>query len=443
MNDVTIIGAGVSSVFLAYTLMEKHPDWKVHVIDKGKPLAERACGLDHGEGCTCEGGCSKYIGFAGLGKSEGKFNLTTDFGGQLPEKIGEQETMDLMYEVDRILCSFGTDRVKKYSTKNEQLSKKAESHSLKLLSTDVRHLGTQLAGGVFQKMYEALKERVTFSFETDVASITRKENDFLIETKDEDYVSDKVVLATGMSGSQWMLEQTRKLGLKPAETRLDLGIRVEMRKNQWDEILKNTFETKLQYTDGDYTATTYCMNPYGRIVPKHQHGLVMPDGQNQHEENSPSGNLNFTLFIPKYFESYEMAFTYAERVVGGINDGSNRIVVQRFADLLKNRPTEVLMDNKIAPTIEAEGGNLHEEVPALYIRFLLEFFEALEGLLGEKIDPDTLLYGIDSKFYESKIYTDESFQTSVSGLYLAGDCSGETHSLSQAAASGIYLESKL
>ncbi|MBN9653210.1 NAD(FAD)-utilizing dehydrogenase [Halobacillus sp. GSS1] len=437
MYDITIIGAGVSGVFLAHTLAEEHPDVNIHVIDKGKPLVERTCGLQQ-ESCICDGPCDRYIGFAGLGKSEGKFNYTNDFGGQLGKKIGEEATLSLMEEVDELLCSYGGDLVEKYSTKNEKLSKKAAQHSLRVFSTEVRHLGTQLARGVFQSMYEVMSERLTFTFEADVTAVTKENGRFSIDTNHGRFQSRKVVFATGMSGGEWLKSKTRDLGLKAGETRLDLGVRVEMRGNQLDAILQETFETKLHYINDRFSATTYCMNPRGRIIRKYQHGLVMADGQNQNEEE-PSQNLNFTLFVPRYFKNQAEAMAEAHRVIGGINQGQDRIVAQKLGDLLAGKTSIRLDSEVIHPSLEAEAGDLQNEVPPLYLEALLEFFEALEGLLGEKIDCDTILYGMDSKFYEAKIFTDKHFETELQGLYLIGDCSGETHSLSQAAASGIYL----
>ncbi|WP_226579612.1 NAD(FAD)-utilizing dehydrogenase [Halobacillus litoralis] len=439
MHDVTIIGAGVSSIFLALSLIEKSPDCRIHVIDKGKPLAERSCGLDEGRACTCEDGCEKYIGFAGLGKSEGKFNYTNDFGGELAQKIGETESLRYMRKVDQILCSFGGDAVEKYSTKNEHLSQRSARYALNVFSTDVRHLGTGLAQSIFQKMYDQLIQQVSFTFCTSVQKLERIRKGFRIQTNSGDFFSSKVVLATGNSGSEWLHSMADKLGLKPQKTRLDLGIRVEMRGNQLDSILQDTFETKLNIKTDTFSATTYCMNPNGRIIRKYQHGLVMPDGQNKREKKTPGSNLNFSLFVPRYYDNHKEAMSAAERVIGGINRGSNRIVVQRYEDLRAGKRSKGSCEGSICPSLQAEAGDLREEVPDLYIESLLEFFTRLEGLLGESIDSDTLLYGLDAKFYEAHIFTDPYFQTSLSGLYLVGDCSGVTHSLAQAAASGLYL----
>ncbi|MBN8191268.1 NAD(FAD)-utilizing dehydrogenase [Bacillus sp. NTK074B] len=438
-HDITIIGAGVSSVFLAYTLMKQNEHLTIHMVDVGKALSERICGLDTGGECTCVGLCSKYIGFAGLGKSEGKFNYTNDFGGELGRKIGKQHTLDLMQEVDEILCEFGGAIRPVYSTKNEELSNRAALAGLHALSTEVRHLGTALANQVFQKMYEFLKTRVNFHFETIIERISIQDPGFRIETDKGDFTTGKVVIGTGMSGSSWLKKQAASLGLHPGGTRLDLGIRVEMKGDQLQKILQDTFETKLKIERDTFSATTYCMNPRGRIIRKHQHGMVMPDGQNEREKESPSANLNFSLFVPRHFSGHDEAMDYASEIISGINQRRGRIVVQRLEDFQLHRRTTSLEGNLINPSLDGGVGSIWEEVPDQYGNALLEFLACLEELIGEKVHPDTLLYGLDAKFYEPKLQTDRNFETEVPDLFLIGDCSGETHSLSQAAASGIYL----
>jgi uncharacterized protein len=438
-HDITIIGAGVSSVFLAYTLIKQNEQVSIQMIDLGKELNQRTCGLDEGGVCTCEGLCSKYIGFAGLGKSEGKFNYTNDFGGELGRKIGDQMTLDLMKEVDDILCEFGGDIIPTYSTKNESLSRRAGVVDLQVLSTEVRHLGTRLASEVFQKMYEVLKDRITFNFETHVESISKHDAGFHLKSNRGDFTTEKLVIGTGTSGSAWLKKQVASLGLFPGKTRLDMGIRVEMKGDQLQSILEDTFETKLKIEKDSFSATTYCMNPRGWIIRKHQHGVVMPDGQNAREEETPSANLNFSLFVPRYFHSQGEAMDYAVTIIGGINQGRGRIVVQRLEDFKLHRNTETLDGNLVGPSLSGECGNVGEEVPELYGLALKEFLVSLEDLIGEPIHPDTLLYGLDAKFHEPKLPTDQNFETAVPNLFLVGDCSGETHSLSQAAASGVYL----
>ncbi|MED3855057.1 MULTISPECIES: NAD(P)/FAD-dependent oxidoreductase [Priestia] len=438
MYDITIVGSGVSSIFLAYTLLQS--DQKILILEKGKPLEQRDCALDHGEPCHCDL-CEKYFGFAGLGKSEGKFNYTSNFGGELAQKIGKEHAMQAMREVDDILCLFGGEEIAKYSTVDAHLAKKAQSFGLQMLTTEVRHLGTSLSTQIFQRMYDMLSRKIEIQFEVDITEIKKEAHSFIITTNQGIIHSHKVVIATGRSGTEWLQRQCSMLGVKQGTTRLDLGVRVEMKEQQLRSILQDTFETKLSYIHEDLVSTTYCMNPRGRIIRKHQEGFVMPDGQNFREKEHGTSNLNFTLFTSRYFPTLAEANAHAQKVIGSINDNRERIIVQRLGDLRTGRPTTVeqMAVNRICPTLQAECGDLTAHVPSIYIHILKRFLQCLEAFIGETIDEDTLLYGMDGKFYSPIIETTTRFETSVSGLYLIGDCSGITHSLSQAAASGIYV----
>lgn len=442
MYDITIVGSGVASLFLALTLSESKCDQQILILEKGKALSERSCDIDQTGICDCDD-CDKYVGFAGLGKSEGKFNYASGFGGELSAKVGEHALKTLLQEVDDIICHFGGDQVQKYSTLNKRLNKKAASSKLDMLTTEVRHLGSGLSTEIFQRIYDTLiaQPNIDILFEHEITQITKKQNGYSLITNKGHLNSKQLVIATGRSGTAWLEEQCASLGIKRDKTRLDLGVRVEMNEQPWRSILQDTFETKLALTFNDRTSTTYCMNPRGKIIRKYQEGLVMPDGQNFREKNEKTTNVNFTLFTPAYFATLQEANQYARKIIGGINNGGDRIVVQRVEDFFANRPTKQdrLLNNQIQPTLEADPGNLLEEVPSIYTDILKEFLTRLKSFLGTDIHGDTLLYGLDGKFYSPIIETDHHFQTNVDGLYVIGDCSGMTSSLSQAAASGVYL----
>lgn len=438
MYDVTIIGAGVSSIFMAYSLAKSNK--KVLILDKGKALEDRHCPLEQGKVCNCTT-CDKYFGFGGLGKSEGKFNYTNGFGGELEQKVGKEGFLQLMAEVDEILCQFGGNSVSKYSTENLNLTKRAETCGLQMLTTEVRHLGTTLSSNIFQQLYEFLLTKINIRFHIDVEHIMKQKNHFKIDTNQGIVQSKQIVFATGRSGADWLKEMCASLNIYQEQTRVDLGIRVEMKEHQLRSILKNTFETKLSYEHELFTATTYCMNPKGRIIRKYEDGLIMPDGQNFREQETGTSNLNFTLFIPRYFPTLKEANVYASSIIKNINQGRDRIVIQRLEDLIKKQPTAEnnMKHNRIQPTLHGDYGDLNEEIPQLYIEGLKKFVLRLEQFIQEPIDKDTLLYGIDGKFYAPTIKINNHFETSMNGLFLIGDCSGVTHSLSQAAASGLYV----
>jgi uncharacterized FAD-dependent dehydrogenase len=441
--DVVIIGAGVSGIFAAHALAaaNKH----VLMIDKGKRLNERNCPLDKGEACNCTA-CAKYVGFGGLGKSEGKYNYTNDFGGDLEAKVGYDHALQLMNEVDDILCSYGAGQAAMYSTVNPSLARRASEAGFDVLATKTRHLGSALSNEVLQAMFEDLERCISFLFETEVNLIRQHADGFELTIAGRDpIITKKLIISTGRSGTEWWSGQCKALGISQQLARLDIGLRFEMSGGQLDAILQDQFETKLRYEWEGLSATTYCMNPSGRVIRKFQDGLVMADGQNYREQAEGTANLNFTLFVPRYFSTLEEADNLARQIIGGINRGGDRIVAQRLGDLQQRRGTSESggASNCIKQTLKADWGNLIEELPDSYIQISLSFIEALERLLGTSVDEDTIVYGVDAKFYAPMLDTTEDFESCIANLYVTGDCSGITHSLSQAAASGLHTGKRL
>lgn len=402
------------------------------MLDKGKMLEERT---------------DSYIGFGGLGLSEGKYNYTNDFGGELERKTGYQAALQLMEDVDTILCKYGGGASELYSTYDSELSERAQEAGFGVLTTKTRHLGTKLSKAVLERMYDYLNSRITMRFEAEPVRILQKDNGrFAIELADGTVIdSRQVIVATGRSGNEWFTSQCESLGIGRGEARVDLGLRIEMKGDQLASILRRSFETKLSFEGEGYTATTYCMNPQGRVVLKLQEGLAMPDGQNFREKEKGSSNLNFTLFVPNRFATLDEADAYLKNIVCGINRGRNRIAAERLGSLRGGKrchskgEAAVRAVRGVTPTLEAEFTELRKEVPGRYIEATLAFLGALEKLLGEPIDEDTILYAIDGKLYSPAIETNEKFETNIERFFVIGDCSGTTHSLSQAAASGVYV----
>ena len=244
MYDVTIIGAGVAGIFLAHELVQDGQS--VLVIDAGKPLAGRTV-------------TDAYLGFGGLGKSEGKYNYSTEFGGELEQKLGPETTLRLMQQVDAVLCQYGALEVPLYSTHNASFAARAEDAGLHTIETSVRHLGTSLTKQVLARLEDMLMQTVTFRFSTQVEQIQKQaDTTFTLKTASETFSSRRVVLATGRSGTDWMRQQLKQLGLVQTKTRLDLGIRIEMDEAPFRTVLQDTFETKLAYASDAGTAVTYC-----------------------------------------------------------------------------------------------------------------------------------------------------------------------------------------
>lgn len=444
MYDLTILGAGISGIFLAYAYIKTNPDRKVLLIEKGKKLTKRACPIELGqvESCVDCALCHRSQGFGGMGRSEGKYNYTNDFGGHLGQLVGMEKALSLMKEVDDILCSLGADTITTYDTTNAHLQVLAKDVGCQILTTKVRHLGTKMSLKVLEAFYEKLNDKVTICFETEASHIEKEQGVFKISLKGKNSInSRRLVVATGISGGKTFLNYCNQMNLQPRRVRLDLGIRVEMLGDQLDPILKESFETKIKHRWKDKEATTYCMNPQGKIIKKYQEGLVMADGQNFRETQSASPNLNFTVFVPRYFSTSMEAKEYAREIIGGINELEDEIAVQRLEDLLAGKSTtkEKMKVNKVKASLRATPINLQEVVPKDYLEGALHIIDAFEKLCDNRVDRDTLLYGLDAKFYEPEVEVNEFFETKVKGLYVIGDCSGVTYSLSQAAASGLHL----
>jgi hypothetical protein len=442
MYDVTIIGSGISGLFLAYSLSAAMPNLKILMIEKGRSFRERICSIDIGAASLCINCdiCNRLFGFGGLGRSEGKFNYTFDFGGELHKKIGMKEAEHAMGMVDEILCSFDGEQVPIYDTENEMLASKLPNEKYRLLSAKVRHLGTSLSARIMQRFEDLLSSRIDIYHNETVAGVNVHDSHFSIQLQDAVIKTKKLVMATGQPDKEFLFNLERWFDIVPGETRLDLGIRVEMPNDYLANTLSDSFETKIQYQHKELMATTYCMNPRGRVIKRYQEGLVMADGQN-YRQGVPTEYLNFTTFVPFYFSLPNEALDYARNVVSHINKGRGRIVCQRYEDFMKKIATDAnaCSHNTINLTVDCEAGNLWDEVPKSCIDGLLQILNALRHIEQSEIPNDTLLYGIDAKFYSPLIPTDIKFQSYIPNLYFIGDCSGVTSSLSQAAASGVYL----
>jgi len=444
MYDIAIIGSGISALFFAYTLSLAKPKLQIALLEKGAPYSKRLCPIEIGKATQCVHCplCHRLSGFGGLGKSEGKFNYSLDFGGELPEKIGVSETLQAFQKVDKILCHLGADQIPLYNTENPFLADKLASYpNSRNLTASVRHLGISLADSICQKFEERLRRSISLYTHCNIQKITQSNGLFRLHSENgETLTAKKVIIATGQTGSAFTTSLCQDFHISPKKIRLDLGIRVEMPLTYLTNTLKGSFEAKLHYHKDELTATTYCMNPKGRVIKKHQYGLTMADGQN-YRQSEPTNHLNFTVFTPFYFSTGAESLDFAKTYIGNINQNRERILCQRYTDFKNQTATspEKLLLNSISPISGAEAGNLYEEVPKKCIDGLHGMFDTLKHLEKSDIPTDTLLYGLDGKFYEPTLPTNRFFESPITGLYIIGDASGTTSSLSQAAASGIYL----
>lgn len=445
--DVIIVGAGVSGIFTAYELMQCNVNIKVAMLEKGNELKKRKCPIDNKKIKTCINcpNCSIMNGFGGAGgMSDGKYNITNNFGGELYKYIGRKEALDLMNYVDEINCKMGGAEAKLYSTANSDLKSRALRHDLHLLDAKVRHMGTDKNLVIMNNLYEHLKNKVDIIFNTEVSDIEKREDFFSVTTNNGEYTCNRLILTTGRSGSKWISKICDKLGIKTESNRVDIGVRVELPASIFEHITSQVYESKIVYRTEKYNdlVRTFCMNPYGRVVTENTNGIVTVNGHSYSDPKYHTENTNFALLVSNRFtEPFKNSNEYGESIARLSNMLGGGVLVQRFGDLVKGRrSSERRMEKSfLNPTLNATPGDLSLVIPKRQLDDIIEMIYALDKIAPGTANEDTLLYGAEVKFYNSQVEVDNNLETSVKGLYILGDSSGVTHSLSQASASGVYV----
>ena len=447
MYDVLIIGAGPGGIFSAYELMERKPDLKIAVFEVGHPLEHRKCPIDGDKiksciHCKC---CSIMSGFGGAGAfSDGKYNITNDFGGTLYEYIGRQKALELMKYVDTINMSHGGEGTKMYSTAGTDLKKVCLQNKLKLLDASVRHLGTDVNYVVLKNLYDEMKDHMDFFFDTPVEKIQVKEDGYLVSTKDAEYACKKCIVSVGRSGSKWMETVCEDLEIPTKSNRVDIGVRVELPAVIFSHLTDELYESKIVYRTEKFedNVRTFCMNPYGIVVNENTNGIVTVNGHSYDSPDLRTENTNFALLVAKHFsEPFKDSNGYGESIARLSNMLGGGVIVQRFGDLVRGRRSNQkrIEEGLVTPTLSATPGDLSLVLPKRILDGIIEMIYALDKIAPGTANDDTLLYGVEVKFYNMEVELDENLQSRYPGLYIIGDGSGVTHSLSHASASGVYV----
>ena len=442
--DVIIVGAGASGIFAAFELIKIKPNIKILMIEKGNKLENRKCPIDGKNIKTCINcsTCNIMNGYGGAGSlSDGKYNITNNFGGDLHLYVGNDEALKLMNYVDEILCSMGGSEAKLYST-NSELKRKALQYDLHLLDAKVRHFGTDRNLVILSNIYKFLSEKIEIIFNTEVLTIEKNNEVFTTVTKKEKYISDKLVIATGRSGSKWISKICSKLGIKTESNRVDIGVRVELPSEVFDAITNEVYESKIVYRTKKYSdlVRTFCMNPHGEVVSENTNGIVTVNGHSYANPELHTQNTNFALLVSnKFTEPFKDSNEYGESIAKLSNMLGGGVLIQRFGDLVTGHRTTAHKIEKsfTVPTLSATPGDLSLVLPKRQLDDIIEMIYALDKIAPGTANDDTLLYGVEVKFYNSKVEVNNRLETVISGLYILGDGSGVTHSLSQASASGV------
>ncbi len=445
--DVIIIGAGPGGIFAAYELTKEKSDLRIAVLEGGHALEKRKCPIDGDKIKSCINckSCSIMNGFGGAGAfSDGKYNITNQFGGTLYEYIGKEKAMELMHYVDDLNVKYGGEGTKLYSTTNTHIKKLCLQNGLHLLDASVRHLGTDINYIVLQNMYKELSSKADFYFDTYVESVQKTEEGYVVSTADKNYSCSKCIVSAGRSGSKWAEKLCSDLEIKTKSNRVDIGVRVELPAEVFSHLTDELYESKIVYRTEKFEdlVRTFCMNPHGVVVNENTNGIVTVNGHSYEDPAKHTANTNFALLVAKHFsEPFRDSNGYGESIARLSNMLGGGVLVQRFGDLIRGRRSNArrIEESFVTPTLKATPGDLSLVMPKRILDGIIEMIYALDKIAPGTANDDTLLYGVEVKFYNMEVELDRNLETSHKGLYIIGDCSGVTHSLSHASASGVHV----
>lgn len=464
--DVIVVGAGPAGIFTCYELTLKMPEAKVLLIDKGHDIYKRHCPIlqkkiekcppaaGRKEFAGCLPACSITNGFGGAGAySDGKFNITSEFGGWMTDYLPESQVVDLIKYVDEINLSHGaTESITDPLTdKVREIEKRGYAAGLKLLRAQVRHLGTEQNLEILKSIFEYLKDRIDMVFKTEVEDLVTGKVDGQhqiagIELKNGEIIkADKVVVSPGRDGSVWLAKMLKKRRLRMINNQVDIGVRVETSDVVMEEINTHLYEGKFIFNTSVGTRVrTFCSNPSGHVVVENHSGIMLANGHAYKDPKLGSQNTNFALLVShKFADPFDKPNEYAHEVSKLANALSNGgIIVQKYGDILKGRRStdKRIKEGFLEPTLkEAVPGDLGLVLPYNTMKSLIEMTEALNHVTPGLSSEHTLFYGVEAKFYSARPQLNDKFETEISGLYVGGDGAGITRGLAQASACGVWV----
>lgn len=459
--DVIIVGAGPAGYFAAYELSKKDPNLKIALIDRGLCINKRKCPvLEHRlDRCPinpkglreCYPACSITNGFGGAGAySDGKFNITTEFGGWLNDYMDDEDLLDLIKYVDDINLSFGaTDVITDPTTpKIKEIELRAMSVGVKLLRSKVRHLGTEENIKILTRIYDYLKDKITPMFERRVTDIIVEDDTIkgVVVDNKENLYAKYVLLAVGREGSKWLSDIFDKYHVNMTQNQVDIGVRVEVPNLVMEEINNNLYEGKFLFKSSvGNLVRTFCSNPGGHVVMENYEGVVNVNGHSYNDSKLSSQNTNFALLVSHHFEEpFKKPNEFALKISSIANQlACGGIIVQRYGDLLLGRRSTIkrIREGFVRPTLkEAVPGDLALALPYNTMKSIIEMIEVLDKITPGIATEHTLLYGVEAKYYSAHPDIDDKLEVKgIKNLYVGGDGAGLTRGLSQAGACGIYV----
>ncbi|HHV71576.1 MAG TPA: FAD-dependent oxidoreductase [Clostridia bacterium] len=465
--DVIIVGAGPAGIFTAFELYHQCPQAKVLLLDKGKDIYHRYCPISDGKIDKCPSTKTNYAGclptcsitggWGGAGAySDGKFNLTTEFGGWMQDYLSKSEVLALIKYVDEINLRFGAppETFGNEDSNIKEIKRLAAAAGLKLLPAVVRHLGTEKNREILTRQYEYLKDKIEIRHQTMVTNLLVSKDSNSASAKivgvrlanGDEITAPYVVVVPGRDGSDWFISELKQHNLHLHNNQVDIGVRVEVSSVVLEHITDVLYEGKLIYHTKQFgdQVRTFCTNPNGHVVIENHSGIMTVNGHSYLDKRLGSENTNFALLVSHHFtEPFNQPIEYAKSVARLANMLSNgSVIVQRFGDLIKGRRSTVsrIARGFVEPTLkEAVPGDLSLVLPHRTIQNLIEMIYALDQIAPGMASEHTLFYGVETKFYSARPKLTKSFETEISGLFTGGDGGGLTRGLAQAAASGVVI----
>lgn len=490
--DVIIVGAGPSGIFAAYELTTLQPNLKVLLIDKGHDIFHRSCPILEGklakcppptkmkEYAGCLPACSITAGWGGAGAySDGKFNLTTEFGGWMQDYLSPSKVLELIESVDRINLQHGATTLITDPTTPAvaTIERRAAAAGLKLLKARVRHLGTEENLKILSNIFRTLENRIETRFKIFVEDIlteeiptpssdtishraseatgtlsdakARRTKSFKVTgvrlKNGEELYANRVIIGPGRDGSEWLSTILKRRGVTMTNNQVDIGVRVETSDVIMKEINDHLYEAKFIFNTSVGTRVrTFCSNPSGHVVVENHSGVMTANGHSYKDPALGSPNTNFALLVSHTFtEPFDKPIEYAKEISRRANDLSNgSVIVQRYGDILKGRRStdKRIREGFIEPTLkEAVPGDLGLVLPYNTMKSLVEMMEALDKVTPGIASEHTLFYGVEAKFYSARPRMTDHFETAIKGLFTVGDGAGITRGLAQASAAGVHV----
>ena len=447
--DVMILGTGEAGIYAAYELALKCPSARVLVVDQGADIYRRSCPIVAGKTRSCVQCrvCGTMCGFGGAGAfSDGKFNFTTAFGGWLTDFLDQREVMELIDYVDALNVRHGAT-TEAYSTATPEakaLEREALKYDLHLLQARCKHLGTENNLNILTSIYEAIRDKHTFKFDTAITSIEAGDGAYtLVSEGGERFTAPCLIAGPGRSGAEWFANQCKALGLEVLNNQVDIGVRVELPAAVFEAITDVVYESKLVYRTKQYgdQVRTFCMNPYGHVVAENVEGINTVNGHSYSDPALRSENTNFALLVSNRFTSpFNEPYRYGKHIASLSNMLAGGVLVQRFGDLAAGIRTNEhrLGHSFVRPTLTAAvPGDLSLALPKRQLDDIIEMIYALDKLAPGTANYDTLLYGAEVKFYSARIKLSHELETALPGFFAVGDGAGVTRGLAQAGASGV------